>query len=57
MKETGDAKMVHDHVLRSFEEASFIHMLDGDEEVSLDEEQQIRDVLSFVVVGGGILFL
>ncbi|CAD7967020.1 unnamed protein product [Amoebophrya sp. A120] len=53
MKETADAKRVHDHILRSFEEASFIHMLDGDENVSLEEEEQIREVLSFVVVGGG----
>jgi len=53
MKETGDAKRLHDHILRCFEEASFIHMLDGDETLSKDEEDQIREVLSFVVVGGG----
>ncbi|CAD7955537.1 unnamed protein product [Amoebophrya sp. A25] len=53
MKETADAKRVLDHILRSFEEASFIHLLDGDENLSKEEEQQIRDVLSFVVVGGG----
>lgn len=53
MKETGDAKRVHDHIMRCFEEASFIHMLDGDEDLSAEEEAQIREVLSFVVVGGG----
>lgn len=53
MKETGDAQRVHDHILRQFEEASLIHILDGDENLSPEEEEQIRKTLSFVIVGGG----
>ena len=53
MKETADARRLHDHILRCFEEASFVHLLDGDSNISPEEEQQIRDILSFVIVGGG----
>jgi len=53
MKETGDAQRLHNHILRQFEEASLIHILDGDSSLSPDEEESIRKCLSFVIVGGG----
>ena len=30
-----------------------MHILDGDEVLSEEEEEQVRKILSFVVVGGG----
>jgi len=53
MKETGDAQRLHNHILRQFEEASLIHILDGDSSLSPEEEEAIRKCLSFVIVGGG----
>lgn len=53
MKETADAKRLHDHILRCFEEASFVHILDGDEDVSPEEEEEMRKLLSFCIVGAG----
>lgn len=53
MKETADARQLHDHILRCFEEASYMHLMDGDDNLSATEEKMIRDKLSFVVVGAG----
>lgn len=53
MKETADATVFKDHVLSRLEEASYIHALDSDMTLSKEEEAQIRQLLTFVVVGGG----
>mmetsp|Transcript_56078 Transcript_56078/g.133572 ORF Transcript_56078/g.133572 Transcript_56078/m.133572 type:complete len:451 (+) Transcript_56078:91-1443(+) len=53
MKETADAGVFKDHVLTKLEEASAVHLHDGDEAVSPEEEAQIRKALTFVIVGGG----
>jgi len=53
MKETADATRFKDHVLEKLEEAAYIHALDGDLRLSEEEEQRIREALTFIVVGGG----
>merc|ERR1719379_2152886 len=53
MKETADATVLKDHILRKLEKASYIHALDGDMALSEAEKQEIRELLTFVVVGGG----
>merc|ERR1712012_202240 len=53
MKETADATRFKDHVLLKLEEASYIHALDSNLELSSEEEARIREALTFVVVGGG----
>jgi len=53
MKETADATVFKDHVLQKLEEAAYWHALDSDERVSPEESQKIREILTFVVVGGG----
>jgi len=53
MKETADATVFKDHVLEKMEEAAYWHALDSDMRVSAEEEEKIRELLTFVVVGGG----
>mmetsp|Transcript_37032 Transcript_37032/g.111786 ORF Transcript_37032/g.111786 Transcript_37032/m.111786 type:complete len:460 (-) Transcript_37032:310-1689(-) len=53
MKETKDATKFKDHVLKKLEEASYWHALDGDMVMSEAEEQKVREILTFVIVGGG----
>jgi len=53
MKETADATKFKDHILERLEEAAYTHALDGDITVSPEEEKRIRQLLTFVVVGGG----
>merc|ERR1719447_2470826 len=53
MKETADATVFKDHVLKKMEEAAYWHALDSDMRVSSEEEEKIRELLTFVVVGGG----
>lgn len=53
MKETADATVFKDHILERLEEASYIGILDSDENVSSEEEAKMRELLTFVVVGGG----
>mmetsp|Transcript_77114 Transcript_77114/g.160532 ORF Transcript_77114/g.160532 Transcript_77114/m.160532 type:complete len:482 (+) Transcript_77114:95-1540(+) len=53
MKETADATMFKEHLLSRLEEAAYLHALDGDMSVSPEEEAQLRQKLTFVVVGGG----
>lgn len=53
MKETADATVFKDHVLMRLEEASYMHALDSDLRLSQEEEAKIRQLLTFVVVGGG----
>lgn len=53
MKETADAARLHEHILQRFEQASLLHIMDGDENLSPQEEEQIRRLLSFVIVGAG----
>jgi len=52
-KDTADAAMLHDHILRKFELASTLHLLDGDDKLSLEEEKELHKQLSFVIVGAG----
>lgn len=53
MKETADATVFKDHILRRLEEASYWHALDSDMLLSVEEENKIREILTFIVVGGG----
>jgi len=53
MKETADATIFKDHILSKLEEASLVRVLDSDLSMSPAEEQKIRELLTFVVVGGG----
>merc|ERR1719193_74002 len=53
MKETADAARLHEHMLQRFEQAALLHIMDGDEHLSKEEEDQIRRLLSFVIVGAG----
>jgi len=53
MKETADATVFKDHILRRLEEASYWHALDSDMTLSSEEEAKIREILTFIVVGGG----
>jgi len=53
MKETRDATVFKDHVLGKMEEASYWHALDGNMDLSEEEEAKMRELLTFVVVGGG----
>eukprot|EP00397_Hematodinium_sp_SG-2012_P011298 GEMP01011434.1.p1 GENE.GEMP01011434.1~~GEMP01011434.1.p1 ORF type:complete len:450 (-),score=87.89 GEMP01011434.1:1805-3154(-) len=53
LKDTADAAILHEHVLRKFETASTLHLLDGDERLSPEEEKKLRSSLSFVIVGAG----
>jgi NADH:ubiquinone reductase (non-electrogenic) len=53
MKETRDATVFKDHVLSKLEEASYLHLLDNDVEMSAEEEKKVREALTFVIVGGG----
>jgi len=53
MKETADAGRFKDHVLEKLEEASYMHAVDSQMDVSTAEEAQMRKALTFVIVGGG----
>lgn len=53
MKETADATKFKDHILTRLEEASYIHALDSDTTLSQEEEAQVRQKLTFVIIGGG----
>lgn len=53
MKETMDATVFKDHVLMRFEEASYVHALDRGMTLGEEEKQRLRDILTFIVVGGG----
>jgi len=53
MKETMDATVFKDHILERLEQASYYHALDGDPTTSSVEEAKIKELLTFVVVGGG----
>lgn len=53
MKETADATVFKDHILTKLEEASYYHALDSDLHMSQEEELKMRQLLTFVVVGGG----
>jgi NADH dehydrogenase FAD-containing subunit len=53
MKETADATLFKDHILQKLEEASSVHALDNDLAMSPEEAEQVRELLTFVVVGGG----
>jgi len=53
MKETADATVFKDHVLRKLEDASYWHALDSDITLSAEEEKHIKEQLTFIVVGGG----
>jgi len=53
MKETADATVFKDHVLVKLEEASYVHALDSDMTLSLEEEMKVRELLTFVIIGGG----
>jgi len=53
MKETADATVLKDQILLKLEEASYMHALDNDMTLSPEEEQEIKKILSFVIVGGG----
>lgn len=53
MKETADATVFKDHILERLEEASYISVLDNDATVSEAEAEKMRELLTFVVIGGG----
>lgn len=54
MKETKDATVFKDHVLEKLEECSYWHVLQDDETQRRQiEEQKMRELLTFVVIGGG----
>eukprot|EP00928_Gymnodinium_smaydae_P053740 TRINITY_DN37667_c0_g1_i1.p1 TRINITY_DN37667_c0_g1~~TRINITY_DN37667_c0_g1_i1.p1 ORF type:complete len:480 (-),score=101.45 TRINITY_DN37667_c0_g1_i1:39-1385(-) len=53
MKETKDATVFKDHVLEKLEEASYLHALDSDMALSKEEEDKMKEILTFVIVGGG----
>lgn len=53
MKETADATVFKDQVLQRLEEASYWHALDSDLTVSPEEEAKIKELLTFVIIGGG----
>jgi len=53
MKETNDATVFKDHVLQRLEEASYWHALDSNLEMSKEEEAKVKELLTFVIVGGG----
>mmetsp|Transcript_109028 Transcript_109028/g.326101 ORF Transcript_109028/g.326101 Transcript_109028/m.326101 type:complete len:460 (-) Transcript_109028:33-1412(-) len=53
MKETADATVFKDHVLARLEEASYVHALDSDLTVSPEEEARIKELLTFIIIGGG----
>eukprot|EP00933_Yihiella_yeosuensis_P037423 TRINITY_DN31359_c0_g1_i1.p1 TRINITY_DN31359_c0_g1~~TRINITY_DN31359_c0_g1_i1.p1 ORF type:complete len:437 (-),score=65.04 TRINITY_DN31359_c0_g1_i1:103-1368(-) len=53
MKETADATVFKDHILTRLEQASYYHALDGDLDMSPEEEKKVKELLTFVVVGGG----
>jgi len=53
MKETADAGVFKDHVLEKLEEASYMHAVDNDMDLSKVEEAEMRKALTFVIVGGG----
>lgn len=53
LKDTKDAAILHEHILRRFEHASTLHLLDGDEALSPEEDKELHKLLSFVIVGAG----
>jgi len=54
MKETADAVKFKDHVLVKLEQASYTHALNSDpDSLTPEEQKRIKDLLTFVVVGGG----
>ncbi|CAD7971721.1 unnamed protein product [Amoebophrya sp. A25] len=57
MKETADARRVHDHIMQCFEDAATLHAQEPGEGASPEEvgdyENMLRRRLSFVTVGGG----
>mmetsp|Transcript_9671 Transcript_9671/g.21578 ORF Transcript_9671/g.21578 Transcript_9671/m.21578 type:complete len:480 (-) Transcript_9671:79-1518(-) len=53
MKETEDARIFKDHILSKLEEASYMHALDSDMNLSEAEMEKIREILTFIIIGGG----
>lgn len=53
MKDTMDATKFKDHVLERLEEASYWHALDSDMTLSPEEEEKVKQILTFVIIGGG----
>jgi len=52
MKETADATVLKRQILAKLEEASYFHALDSDMTLT-SKEEEIRRILTFVIVGGG----
>ncbi|CAE8611130.1 unnamed protein product [Polarella glacialis] len=53
MKETMDATVFKDHILERLEQASYYHAGRREEHFRFVEEAKIKELLTFVVVGGG----
>lgn len=53
MKETADATIFKDRLLERLEEASYWHALDNNPDSTKEEEDKMRELLTFVIVGGG----
>jgi NADH:ubiquinone reductase (non-electrogenic) len=54
MKETADATVFKDHILKRLEEAAYLtHAQDAGTVLTAEQEDDLREKLSFVVVGGG----